>query len=264
MIRKLSQKGILTHIFVVSLFLIVPTAAFVRPPDEPFFPMSRVFLQDTLANCIMLAFFYLNYYVLIPKLFFHQKYILYTLSVTAFITITLTLPNLLTRNVPHVTQYLPQMQRARMERMFIEDQNKSTFFFMWLELRHHLFLFFSSIFFSFLLKTREHLSEIKEEKLKAELSSLKSQINPHFLFNTLNSIYALSVKKDNRASDAIINLSGLMRYVIKDANDYKIPLYKEIEYIENYVELQKARLGNTADIRFRCWSDPGNKEITPL
>ena len=62
----------------------------------------------------------------------------------------------------------------------------------------------------------------------------------------------MSVKKDDRASDAIINLSGLMRYVIKDANDYKIPLDKEIEYITNYVELQKARLGNTAGVYFEC------------
>lgn len=151
-----------------------------------------------------------------------------------------------------------------MENMFHEERNNPVFFFMWLEFRHHLSLFFSAIFFSFLLRTREHLSEIKEEKLKAELSSLKSQINPHFLFNTLNSIYALSVKKDDRASEAIINLSGLMRYVIKDANDYKIPLHKEIEYIENYIELQKARLGNTADVRFKCWCDAGDKEITPL
>lgn len=84
------------------------------------------------------------------------------------------------------------------------------------------------------------------------------------MFNTLNSIYALSVKKDDRASDAIINLSGSMRYVIKDANDYKIPLEKEIDYITNYVELQKARLGNTVDVRFGYVCEAGNKEITPL
>jgi LytS/YehU family sensor histidine kinase len=132
------------------------------------------------------------------------------------------------------------------------------------EFRRHLFLFFTAVFFSLLLRTREHLSEVKEEKVKAELSHLKSQINPHFLFNTLNSIYVLSIKKDDRASAAIINLSGLMRYVIKDANDYKIPLQKEIEYIRNYIELQRARLGGTTQIRFVCSGDPDNKEISPL
>src|SRR3954462_13137725 len=118
MIRNLSQKGILTHIFFFSLFLIVPTIAFIRPPGEPFFPMSRVFLQDTIANCVMLGFFYMNYYVLIPKLFFQSKYFLYALSVIGFITITLTLPNLIGRNVANVTKYLPSEQKERVERMF--------------------------------------------------------------------------------------------------------------------------------------------------
>ena len=108
------------------------------------------------------------------------------------------------------------------------------------------------------------MSQVKEEKLNAELSSLKAQINPHFLFNTLNSIYVLSVKKDDKASEAIIHLSGLMRYVIKDANDYKIPLHKELDYIRNYIELQKARLGNTTAVLFECSGDAGSKEIAPL
>jgi LytS/YehU family sensor histidine kinase len=144
------------------------------------------------------------------------------------------------------------------------DHNRSHFFFLFDELRRHLYLFFAATFFSFLLRTRERLSQMKEEKLEAELASLKTQINPHFLFNTLNSIYVLSVKKDDKASEAIVHLSGLMRYVIKDANDYKIPLHKELEYIRNYIELQKARLGDTTYVRFECSGDPVSKEIAPL
>lgn len=132
------------------------------------------------------------------------------------------------------------------------------------EFRRHLYLFFTAIFFSILLRTREHLAQLKEDKLNAELSSLKAQINPHFLFNTLNSIYTLSVKKDDKASEAIIHLSGLMRYVIRDANDDRIPLAQEMEYISNYIELQKARLGNTASVSFEIDGEPGSKMIAPL
>ena len=132
------------------------------------------------------------------------------------------------------------------------------------EFRRHIGLFFTAVFFSFLLRTREHLSQVKEDKLNAALSSLKSQINPHFLFNTLNSIYALSVKKDDSTPDAIINLSGLMRYVISDADNNRIALQKEIDYINNYIELQKERLGNTAIIRFESSGETGGKEIAPL
>ncbi|HVM89050.1 MAG TPA: sensor histidine kinase [Puia sp.] len=121
-----------------------------------------------------------------------------------------------------------------------------------------------AIFFSFLIRTRENLDEIKAEKLKAEIASLKSQINPHFLFNTLNTIYTLSLKNDPRASEAIVQLSGIMRYAITDANDAMILLQKEIEYITNYVELQKARLGNTANVLFQCEGNANGKRIAPL
>ena len=115
---NLSQKEVLTHAFFLTLFVIVPTLAFVRPPGEPFFPMSRVFLQDTLTNCVMLGFFYLNYYILIPRLFFPKKYFYYGLCVVTFLALTLTLSNLVGKNVPHITEYLPEGQKQRLEQLF--------------------------------------------------------------------------------------------------------------------------------------------------
>jgi LytS/YehU family sensor histidine kinase len=108
------------------------------------------------------------------------------------------------------------------------------------------------------------MTRIKEEKLHIELNSLKAQINPHFLFNTLNSIYALAVKNDEKTADAVINLSELMRYIIKDAHNNKVPLEKELNYISNYIDLQRSRLGNTARIYFTADGDARQKEIAPL
>ncbi len=265
MFIKLSQKAIVTHVFFFSLSLIVPTLAFIRPPDEPFFALTRVFVQDTVANFVLLCFFYLNYYLLLPKFFFNRKYILYIIYTVLFLALALTLPHLIGSAISNTDPGSPPYDAQRPGDVYHGTaNNRSVFFFMFFEFRRHLYLFFTAIFFSFLLRTRERLSQLKEEKLASELSSLKAQINPHFLFNTLNSIYVLSVKKDDRASEAIINLSGLMRYVIKDANDYKIPLHKEIDYIINYIELQRARLGDTTQVRFECSGKPGSKEITPL
>ena len=72
------------------------------------------------------------------------------------------------------------------------------------------------------------------------------------------------MKKDDRAPAAIIHLSSLMRYVIKDANEYTIRLDKELEYIGNYMELQRARVGNTIRVEYQCTGDPGDKAIAPL
>ena len=262
----LLQKRILTHGFFFALFLIMPTLAFVRLPGEPLFPITRAFIQDTSANCVLLGFFYLNYYILIPQFFFHRKYILYLFYVILFLAVALTFPYLVGKLITddYVPSYRPDARPAGDPFSPRNDHFYPVIHFVFLEFRRHLSLFFSAVFFSFLLRTREHVSQLKEEKLQAELSSLKSQINPHFLFNTLNSIYALSVKKDDRASEAIVNLAGLMRYVTRDAHDYKIDLQTEIDYITNYIELQKARLGDTVSVSFTCSGEPGGKKITPL
>lgn len=254
------KKEIFTHLFFVTLFLVVPTLAFVRPPGESFMFLSRVFVQDTIANFVLLCFFYFNYYLLLPKLFFKGKYIVYVLSIIVFLSVTLTLPHLAGKHLPFIEQDLPpeHFEHHATHRQF------TLLSFMFDEFRRHLFLFFTAIFFAFLLRTREHLSKLKEEKAEAALSSLQAQINPHFLFNTLNSIYSLVVKKDDKAADAIINLSGLLRYTIKEANDTRISLQKELDYLDNYIELQRSRLGNTASIIFNCTGNTNNKQIAPL
>ena len=81
--------------------------------------------------------------------------------------------------------------------------------------------------------------EMENQKLGAELSLLKSQINPHFFFNTLNSIYSLAIVKSDRTPEAVMKLSELMRYIIYDTERKLVPLSKEVEYIANYIELQR-------------------------
>ena len=262
---KRKQDNVWTHASFIALFLVLPTLAFVRLPGEPFFALTRVFVQDTIANFVLLCFFYFNYYLFLPRLFFKRHYIQYIVCVALFLSVAMTLPHLAGRFLIGIEARPPEIDRQSRPGEFLHPHHPpSMVSFVFDEFRRHLYLFFSAVFFSFLLRTREHLSDLKEEKLKAELASLKSQINPHFLFNTLNSIYGLSLKKDDRAPAAIINLSGLMRYVIKDAHDYKIPLNKELDYIRNYMELQKARIGSTTQVSYECSGDPRNKNIAPL
>ncbi len=77
---------------------------------------------------------------------------------------------------------------------------------------------------------------------------MRSQLNPHFLFNTLNSIYSLSLQKSDKTPDVVVKLADLMRYLIYECNEEKVPLNKEIEFIQNYIEIEKIRYN--ADVRF--------------
>ena len=106
--------------------------------------------------------------------------------------------------------------------------------------------------------------EIEREKLVAELNFLKAQINPHFLFNTLNNLYYLAYSKSDNTTEVIDKLSKMMRYMIYDSNHSKVLLSKEIEYMQNYVSLERLRLNNETPVEFEVKGDAGDNKIAPL
>lgn len=129
---------------------------------------------------------------------------------------------------------------------------------------HTTLVYLLGVISSLLFAISGRLQNVEQEKMKSELAFLKAQINPHFLFNTLNSIYALALKKDNRTADSVVQLSELMRYIITNANDDVIDLDKELNYINNYILLQKTRLAHTVSIDYRVKGNGFGKAITPL
>lgn len=106
--------------------------------------------------------------------------------------------------------------------------------------------------------------ELENQKLNAELNYLKAQINPHFLFNTLHNLNYLVYAKSDKATEVIIKLSNIMRYMIYDANKDKVALSKEISYIENYIDLEKLRINNPVKIKFEIKGDTNAVTIAPL
>ncbi|MBK9253978.1 MAG: histidine kinase [Saprospiraceae bacterium] len=106
--------------------------------------------------------------------------------------------------------------------------------------------------------------ELESQNLQSELKFLKSQINPHFLFNTLNSLYALTLKKSDLAPEIVLKLSEMMRYMLYECNEKQVPLKKEVKYLQNYLELEKLRHGNKMEIDFKINGDLTNQKIAPL
>ena len=100
------------------------------------------------------------------------------------------------------------------------------------------------------IRREKETQELRSENLQSQLKFLKSQINPHFLFNALNNIYALSITKSDRAPAAILKLSDILRYIIYEGKEDRVPLKQEIDYIENYIELVKLKDESIQDIKF--------------
>ena len=108
------------------------------------------------------------------------------------------------------------------------------------------------------------LQKITVEKLQAEVNFLRSQINPHFLFNILNNLYALTLKKSDLAPDVVLKLSEMMEYMLYDSDDSKVLLQKEIGYLNTYIALEKLRFGDHSDISLRVSGEINGQEIAPL
>ena len=107
-------------------------------------------------------------------------------------------------------------------------------------------------------------AEENEERLRSELSFLRSQISPHFIFNILNSLVYLIRTDTPLAESVTIRLSELMRYMLYSSEDAQVPLADEIDYLSNYIGLQEVRFGEDVAIRFRYEGDPGSHQIEPM
>lgn len=106
--------------------------------------------------------------------------------------------------------------------------------------------------------------QLEKEKLDAELKLLKSQINPHFLFNTLNNLYALTLHHPDRAPEVVYKLSQLMSYMLYEGNQALVPLEKEIRYLESYIDLEKIRYDKRVDISMNIYNNVNGVMIAPL
>jgi len=127
------------------------------------------------------------------------------------------------------------------------------------------------ILFSFLawslldtFRREQETEQLKQEKIHAELLFLKTQINPHFLYNTLNYMYSLAYPVSDKLADGIIKLSQLMRYMLNNSIDGMLELQREIEYLENYIEIYRLRFEDSFFVDFKANGDFTNKKIASL
>jgi two-component system, LytTR family, sensor kinase len=112
--------------------------------------------------------------------------------------------------------------------------------------------------------TEQRAAQAEAGRANAELSFLKAQINPHFLFNTLNNIYTLAVTKNEHTADSIMKLSNIMRYVTDEASEHFVSLESEVDCVRDYIDLQRLRLGKKVHLDFSVQGDLERKRIAPL
>jgi len=231
-------------------------AAFLASPSWP--NVGRMLQNpggqlDVIFQVHLLVFFYLNYYFFVDRFYFTRKYMVYALVVIAVLIISFPLTDAIVFSLngppPEIDHEGQRHHRPSLLMVFL---NKKLYLF--------LFVFIASLF----LRIRQRLKVIQQEKTTSELSFLKAQINPHFLFNTLNSIYSLSIQKSDDAPQAIVKLSSMMRYVLKETKDDYVQLDNELNYVQDYIELQKLRIDKKIKLKVEIERNESRQKIAPL
>ena len=213
------------------------------------------FIYTAIFHVSLLAGVYLNLLVLIPLFLKKNRYLFYGLLLLAVIAGTAGF-NLLTFN-KLIDYILPGYYFIS----YYEFDDILIFVIVYIGLTTLLKLSKSW----FLLMEADHrLMRVEKEKIQNELVALRSQINPHFLFNSLNSIYSLALHQSARTPAVILKISDLMRYMLYEANEDKVPLKNELQFLENYFELQKLRSDDRAEITLNITGEIKKQQIAPL
>jgi two-component system, LytTR family, sensor kinase len=258
----------IAHLIAWVCFFSIP---YIFLPRTGIFRMSdNMIVSFICINTLLFAFYYLNVLVLIPKLFKLRKWLLYTASIVVcfllFIFVPKPLANTIVAPEGPVAYYknrnLPQPPDA--EKRFKNRKNITHYpsSYLGFVLVFAIGLAVSSIQAWF--KSEETKKEMEHEKLNTELSLLKSQINPHFFFNTLNNIYSLAIMKSDETASSILKLSAIMRYVLTETDQNFVPLSNEIEFLQNYINLQSVRLTEKVKLNVDLDEYVNSKQIAPL
>ncbi|MFT3703913.1 MAG: histidine kinase [Agriterribacter sp.] len=212
------------------------------PDDDGFFYVTF------LTGLLWVVSFYLNAYVFTPSFLYTKKYLVYVLLLIGLFAVIMCVhsalfihfiksrPILISRSIGfNIPPFMLAIAVSTAYRM-IMDKNK----------------------------TDKLLQQKQEETLKSELSFLRSQVSPHFMFNVLNNILALARLKSDQLEPTIFKLSTLMRYMLYETDEEKVSLQKEIDYLNSYIDLQKQRVGGKVKLDIQLFSAFTHHEIAPM
>ncbi len=197
-------------------------------------------------------------YFLVPKLLHKKKNTLFVFATLFFIYVIQTLYSIV--RVHYFEMQYPEVYKFKPPYILWDRMTSFIAF-----ISNITWVVFPSIILIALkyYRDQKEIIELKEQKKATELNLLKNQLNPHFLFNTLNNLYALALKKSDKTPEVIAKLSEMLDYMLYQCKDNYVSINKEIELLENYIALEKVRYGNRVDVSFEK-NIQNNVHIAPL
>lgn len=206
---------------------------------------------------VSLTAFYGFYFVAGPLLLKRKKYIAGGAAIVAILCVMVI--------VRYIGEFYVEVPYLKFHNYFWKTPK------LWFYIKNCIGFHFNYCLFGFIaylivLQTRtdKEKREIENEKIQAELSFLRSQVNPHFLFNAINDVYALTYQKSDEAPAALLKLSDILRYMLDEDNIHKVLLEKELKYLKDYIDLQATGQKNNTFVELNVQGQVGTQQIVPL
>jgi two-component system LytT family sensor kinase len=213
------------------------------------------YIQISAFMPFSIALVYLNIYILIPVLLYRKKYLFYTLTLVLSLFVMAFADQLIKKLYVHYG-YAIFSYTSGIDLKSLFSESVSLFY---------LNGFTTGVKLSKDWILHQQLMKEKEKQyLETELNFLKTQIHPHFFFNTLNNLYSLTLKKSDQAPEVVLKLSALMSYMLYESNAPKVSLSKEISYLQDYLDLEKLRFGQRLSVHFEIEGEIEEVSIPPM
>ncbi len=247
------KSRVLQHLTFWTFAFFLLAGFFAKEYGSTFLKLNLIYTGLFLLSIVVVV--YINLLILIPRFLQKGKWLLYVFTLLPVIALGIML-NFLT------FEYLSDFLFS--DYYFISYYEiRDLFNFIIVFLAATTLLKLAKGWFE-LTEQKKKINQLEREKLDAELGALKSQINPHFLFNSLNSMYSLSLDNDPKVPQLLLKLSSGMRYMLYESNENFVLLEKELDYLNNYLDLQKLRTDQSAAIDFKIEGQVENQKVAPL
>jgi two-component system, LytTR family, sensor kinase len=240
------NRGWIGHVIFWLILLIILIASDFSQVGWPL-----VLYQKVVDIIFYAAIIYINLLYLIPQFLSQKRFWTYValllLAVLVLTPIKIAIQVFLFADTPSFQHYFIANQSYFFMSMFLVGSSSTIY----------------GILSDWFIHQSEKM-ELQTQTMQSELKFLRSQINPHFLFNTLNNLYALTLKKSDDAPEIVLKLSEMMRYMLYECNEKKVPLQKEVAYMKNYLDLERLRQHESIDIQFDQTGEISDQKIAPL
>ena len=250
---RLLQKRWLYHLLFWLLYFGLTVVLYLSLREKLKF---AAYIMIALQIVVQAGFCYLNFYVLMPRLLFARKYAFYILALIGIFSLC----PLIVGIADYI--YMLNFEDTPKDKLHIITYGS------WI-LGIITFLYTAGLatgikFVKDTLVNQQLQKEREQHYLETELKFLRTQIQPHFFFNTLNNIYSLTLKKSDQAPEIILKLSDLMSYMLYESTAPLVPLSKEIDYLRNYLDVEQLRFGNRLTISFTIEGLTAGIQIPPM